>query len=130
VSIPDEEFDVVDEEDLVLLSKRFERMYMNRKNAQRTSGMCYHRRKHEHFIAKCPEAMEIKPEHKHCPRADHKHHSRDDFKGKNKSERRPRKSGGHKKERVTVARSSDIDASSCYSSSSSCDEEENRHKGK
>jgi hypothetical protein len=36
---------------------------------------------------------------------------------KNKSERRPRKSGGHKKkERVMLARESDIDSSSCYSS--------------
>jgi hypothetical protein len=62
---------------------------------------------------------------------DHKHRSRDDYKGKNKSERRPRKSGGHKKkERAMVAGASDIDSSSCYSSSSSSDEEENQHKGK
>jgi hypothetical protein len=40
-----------------------------------------------HFVAECPEAMEVKPKHKH--------HSRDDYKGKNKSEQRPRKSGGH-----------------------------------
>jgi hypothetical protein len=51
--------------------------------------------------------------------------------GKNKSERRPRKSGGHKKkEQVMVAGASDIDSSSCYSSSSSSDEDENRRKGK
>jgi hypothetical protein len=74
--------------------------------------------------------MEFKPEHKHRPRTDHKHHSRDDYRGKNKSERRPRKSGGHKKERAMVADASDIDSSSWYSSSSSSDEEENRHKGK
>jgi hypothetical protein len=56
---------------------------------------------------------------------------RDDYKGKNKSERRPRKSGGHKKkERAMVAGASDIDSSSCYSSSSSSDDKENRHKGK
>jgi hypothetical protein len=87
--------------------------------------------KHGHFIAECPEAMEVKPEHKHRPRTDHKNRSRDDYKGKNKSERRPRKSGGHKKkERAMVAGVSDIDSSSWYSSSSSSDEEENRHKGK
>jgi hypothetical protein len=84
-----------------------------------------------HFIAECPKAMEVKPEHKHRLRIDHKHRSRDNYKGKNKSERRPRKSGGHKKkERAMVAGVSDIDSSSCYSSSSSSDEEENRHKGK
>jgi hypothetical protein len=126
VSMPDEEFDVLGEEDLVLLSRRFERMYTNRKNARRSSGMCYRCGKHEHFIAKCPEAMEVKPEHKHRFRTDHKHRSRDDYKVKDKSERRLRKSGGHKKkERAMVAGASDIDSSSCYTSSSSSDEEEN-----
>jgi hypothetical protein len=119
------------EEDLVLLSRRFEHMYTNRKNARRSLGMCYRCRKHGHFIAECPEAMEVKLEHKHRPRTDHKHRLRDDYKGKNKSERRPRRSGGHKKkERAMVAGASDIDSSSYYSSSSSSDEEENRHKGK
>jgi hypothetical protein len=126
----DEEFEVLSEEDLALLSRRFERMYMNGKNARRTSGMCYRCGKHRHFIAEFPEAMEVKPEHKHCPRTDHKHRSRDEYKGKNKSECRPRKSGGHKKERAMVASASDIDSSSCYSSSSSSDQEENQHKGK
>jgi hypothetical protein len=97
VSMPDEEFDVLGGEDLALLSRRFERMYTNRKNARRSSSMCYRCGKHMHFIAECPEAMEVKPEHKHRSRTDHKHRSRDDYKGKNKSERRPRKSGGHKK---------------------------------
>jgi hypothetical protein len=40
--------------------------------------MCYRCRKHGHFIAECPEAMEVKPEHKHHLRTDHKHCSRDD----------------------------------------------------
>jgi hypothetical protein len=131
VSMLDEEFDVLGEEDLALLSRRFERMYTNRKNARRSSGMCYRCWKHRHFIPECPEAMEVKTEQKHRSRTDHKHRSRDDYKGKNKSERRPRKSGGHKKkERAMVASASDIDSSSCYSSSSSSDEEDNRHKGK
>jgi hypothetical protein len=131
VTMPDEEFDVLGEEDLALLSKWFERMYTNRKNARRISGMCYWCGKHVHFIAECPEAMEVKPEHKHRPRTDHKHRSRDDYKGKNKSERRSRWSGGHKKkERTMVAGAGDIDSSSCYSSSSSSDEKENQHKGK
>jgi hypothetical protein len=89
MSMPDEELDVLGEEDLALLSRRFERMYTNQKNARRSSDMCYRYGKHGHFIAECPEAMEVKPEHKHCPRTDHKNRSRDDYKGKNKSERRP-----------------------------------------
>jgi hypothetical protein len=131
VSMPDEEFDMMGEEDLALLCRQFEPMYTNQKNAQRSSGMCYWCGKLGHFNAECPEAMEVKPEHKHHLRTDHKHLSRDDYKGKNKSERRPRRSGGHKKkERAMVAGASDIDSSSCNSSSSSTDEEENQHKGK
>jgi hypothetical protein len=41
VSIPDEEFDVLVEEDLALLNGQFEHMYTNRKNARMSSGMCY-----------------------------------------------------------------------------------------
>jgi hypothetical protein len=49
--VPNEEFDMLDDEDLALLSRRFERMYTNWKNAQRNSDMCYRCRKHGHFIA-------------------------------------------------------------------------------
>jgi hypothetical protein len=76
--MPDDEFDMLGEEDFVLLSRRFERMYTNRKNARRSSGMCYQCGKHVHFITECPEAMEVKLEHKHRPRTDNKHRSRDD----------------------------------------------------
>jgi hypothetical protein len=104
------------EEDLALLSRWFEGMYTNRKNARRSSGMRHRCGKHGHFIVECLEAMEVKPEHNHRPRTDHKHHTREDYKGKNKSERRPRKSGGHKKKVwAMVAGASDIDSISCYS---------------
>jgi hypothetical protein len=83
VSMPNEEFNVLGEEDLALLSRRFECMYTNRKNARRSSGMCYRCGKHGYFIAECSEAMEVKPEHKHRSRTDHKDRSRDDYKGKN-----------------------------------------------
>jgi hypothetical protein len=129
--LPNEEFNMLGEEDLTVLSRWFEPMYTNRKNARRCSSMCYRCGKHVHFIVEYPEAMEVKPEHKHRPRTDYKHHSWDDYKSKNKSKWRPMKSGGHKKkERAMVAGASDIDSSSSYSSSSSSDEDENQHKGK
>jgi hypothetical protein len=56
-----EEFDVLGDEELALLSRRFEHMFTNWKNARRSSGMCYRCGKHRHFIAECPEAMEVKP---------------------------------------------------------------------
>jgi hypothetical protein len=85
--MPNEEFDLLGEEDLALLSRQFERMCTNQKNARRSSAMCYWCGKHEQCIAKCPEAMEVKPEHKHCPRTDHKNRSRGNYKGKNKLSR-------------------------------------------
>jgi hypothetical protein len=130
----DEEFDVLGEDDLTLLSRWFEHLYTNRKNARRCSGMCYQCGKHEHFITEYPKAIEIKTDHKHCPRTDHKHSLWNNYNGKNKSERRPRKSGCHKKKtkHAMVAGASDIDSSSCYtsSSSSSTEEEVDRHKSK
>jgi hypothetical protein len=92
--MPDEEFDMLGEEELSLLSRRFRRMYTNRKNARRSSGMCYRCGKHGHTIVEFPEAMEVKPEHKHRPRTDHKHRSRDYYKGKNKFERRLKDQNG------------------------------------
>jgi hypothetical protein len=66
--MPDEEFDVLGEEDLLMLSRRFECLYTNWMNARRSSSMCCRCRKHDHFIAECPEATEVKPDHKHHPR--------------------------------------------------------------
>jgi hypothetical protein len=48
--MPHEEFDMLGEEDLTLLSGQFERMYTNRKNARSSSGMCYRCGKHGHYI--------------------------------------------------------------------------------
>jgi hypothetical protein len=39
--MPNEEFNMLGEEDLALRSRRFVCMYMNRKNARRSSGMFY-----------------------------------------------------------------------------------------
>jgi hypothetical protein len=50
------------EEDLALLSRWFEHMYTNRKNARRSSVMCYQCGKHGHFIAQAQAPSEDRPQ--------------------------------------------------------------------
>jgi hypothetical protein len=140
MSIPDDEFDVLSQEELALLSRRFDRLHENRRNARRSSGTCYKCGKRGHFIAECPEAEENKykmSEYKEHPRRDDKYSSKGKHYGKSKSNDkvmwRPSK-GGHKKDkaRTIVAGASDVDTSSSdtHSSSSSEDEDAGRRKGK
>jgi hypothetical protein len=140
MSIPDEEFDVLGEEELALLSRRFHRLHENRRNARRSSGTCYKCGKRGHFIAECPKAEENKykmSEYKAHPRREDKYSSKGKHYGKSKSKdkdkRRSSKGGYEKdKERAMVAGASDVDTSSSdtHSSSSSEDEDAGRHKGK
>jgi hypothetical protein len=53
MSFPDEEFDVLAEDELVLLTRRFERMHENRVNSRRNSTMCFKCSKTRHFLAEC-----------------------------------------------------------------------------
>jgi hypothetical protein len=88
MSIPDDEFDVLSEEELALLSRRFDRLHENWRNARRSSGTCYKCGKHGHFIAECPEAEENKykmSEYKEHPRREDKYSSKGKHYGKSKS---------------------------------------------
>jgi hypothetical protein len=80
MSMPDEEFDVLGENELVLLTRRFERVHENRVNMRRNMRTCFQCGKPEHFVTDCPEKFENKDGCKHKLRAEGKYQSRRDHK--------------------------------------------------
>jgi hypothetical protein len=130
--MPDEEFDVLGEDELALLTRRFERLHENRVNMRRNTRTCFQCGKPGHFVADCPEKVENKDGYKHKSRTNGKYRSRCDHKSKHKNkhkdERRSRKKESRGKARVMVG-ASDVDSSSAYStSSSSSSEDEGDHR--
>jgi hypothetical protein len=131
----DEEFDVLGEDELALLTRRFERMHKNRVNIRRNTRTCFQCGKPGHFVVDCPEKVENKDSYKHKSRTDGKYRSRRDHKSKHKNkhkdERRSRKKESRGKARAMVG-ASDVDSSSAYStsSSSSSEDEGDRRKGR
>jgi hypothetical protein len=83
------------EDELVLLTRRFERLHENRVNMRRNTRTCFQCGKAGHFIADCPEKVENKDGYKHKSRTDGKYRSRRDHKSKHKNkhkdERRSKK---------------------------------------
>jgi hypothetical protein len=55
MSLPDEEFDVLGEDKLALLTRRFERLHENWVNTRRTTQTCFQCGKPGHFVANYPE---------------------------------------------------------------------------
>jgi hypothetical protein len=55
MSMTDEEFGVIGEDELVLLTRRFERLHENRVNTRRNSRTCFKCGKDGHFFADCPK---------------------------------------------------------------------------
>jgi hypothetical protein len=133
--MPDEEFDELGEDELALLTRRFERLHENHVNMRRNTRTCFQCGKPGHFVADCPEKAENKDDYKHKPRMDGKYRSRRDHKSnhknKYKDERRSRKKESRGKARAMLG-ASDIDSSSAYStsSSSSSEDEGDRRKNK
>jgi hypothetical protein len=127
MSMPDEEFDMLGEDELTLLTRRFERLHENRVNMRRNTRTCFQCDKPGHFITDCPEKVENKDSCKHMSRTDGKYRSRRDHKSKHKNkhkdERRLRKTGSRGKARAMVG-ASDVDSSSAYSTSTSSSSED------
>jgi hypothetical protein len=123
----DEEFDVLGEDELALLTRRFERLHENRVNMRRNMRTCFQCGKPGHFVADSPEKVENKDGYKHKTRTDGKYRSRSDHKSKHKNkhkdEQRSRKKESRGKARVMVG-TSDVDSSSAYSTSSSSSSED------
>jgi hypothetical protein len=135
MSMSDEEFDVLGEYELALLTRRFERLHENQVNMRRNTRTCFQCGEQGHFVIDCSEKFENKDGYKHKSKTDDKYRSRRDHKSKHKNkhkdERRSRKNESRGKARVMVG-VSDVDSSSAYSisSSSSSEDEGDRRKGR
>jgi hypothetical protein len=70
MSLLDEEFDVLGEDELALLTMRFERMHENRVNSSRNMRTYFQCGKPGHFVAYCPEKVENKDTYKHKSKMD------------------------------------------------------------
>jgi hypothetical protein len=84
MSMPDEEFDVLGEDELALLTRRFERLHENRVNMRTNTRTCFQCGKLGHFVADCLEKVENKDGYKHKSRMDGKYQSRRDHKSQHK----------------------------------------------
>jgi hypothetical protein len=81
LSLQDEEFDVLGEDELALLTRHFERMHEDRVNMR----TCFQCGKPGHFVADCPEKVENRVDYKHKSKTDGKNRSRCDHKYKHKN---------------------------------------------
>jgi hypothetical protein len=88
MSLLDEEFDVLGEDELALLTRRFERMHENRVNTRRNTRNCFQCGKPGHFVADCAEKVENRDNYKHKLKMDGKYRSRRDHKSKHKGKRK------------------------------------------
>jgi hypothetical protein len=116
MSLPEEEFDVLGEDKLALLTRRFERMHENRVNSRRNSRTCFKCGKARHFFAECPKVN---------------NHDKHKFNDKRKkSKKKDHRHGKKTRSREKMKRSSDIESDSEDTSSSSSDGDEEDDKKK
>jgi hypothetical protein len=84
MTLPDEEFDELGEDELALLTRRFERLHENWVITRKNPRTCFQCGKPGHFVADCPEKMESKDGYKHQSSKDNKYRSRRDYRHKKK----------------------------------------------
>jgi hypothetical protein len=81
----DEEFNMLGEDELALLTRSFERLHKNLVNMRRNMRTCFQCDKPGHFVADRLEKVENKDGYKHKSRTDGKYRSRRDHKSKHKN---------------------------------------------
>jgi hypothetical protein len=114
--MPDEEFDVPGEDELVLLTRWFERLHENWVNMRRKTRTCFKCSKAGHYFAECPKVN---------------NHDKHKFLDKRKkSKKKDHEHGKKARCREKMKRSSDIESDSEDTSSSSSDEDEEDDKKK
>jgi hypothetical protein len=89
--VPDEEFNVLGEDELVVLTRRFKRLHENQVNMRRNTRTCFECGKPGHFIVDCPEKVENEDNYKHKSNTDGKYRSRRDHKSNHKGKRKDEK---------------------------------------
>jgi hypothetical protein len=99
ISVPDEEFDVLGEDELALLTRRFERLHENRVNMRRNTRTLFQCGKPGHFVTDCPEKVKNKDGYKDKSRTDGKYRSRRDHKSKHKNKHKDERRSRKKKSR-------------------------------
>jgi hypothetical protein len=99
MSMPNEDFDELGEDELALLTRRFERLHEYRVNMRRNTRTCFQCGKPRHFVADCPEKVENKNGYKHKPRNDGKYRSRRDHKSKHKNKYKDKRRSRKKESR-------------------------------
>jgi hypothetical protein len=116
MSMLDEEFDVIGEDELALLTRRFERVHENRVNMRRHTRTCFKCSKAGHYFTECPNVN---------------NHDKHKFMDKRKKSKKKDHEHGKKAwSREKMKRSSDIESDSEDTSSSSSDEDEEDDKKK
>jgi hypothetical protein len=104
------------EDELALLTRRFERLHENRVNMRRNTRTCFKCGKTGHYFAECPK-VNIHDKHKFMDKG-------------NKSKKKDHEHGKKARSREKMKRSSDIESDSEDTSSSSSDEDEKDEKNR